>query len=135
MKLLSEYVPSLEDCEQEQSNCQSEEAQVKTFIFKCDNCEYQTKKRSNLLRHIKSQHESYSIQCDTCDFSTVHLSYMKRHKKLHEKPQTLPDSSESSQSSTLKKKQTSFFRFCEEMRNKVKMDLSRDRRHPSSRNH
>merc|ERR1711962_873706 len=58
---------------------------------------------------------------------------MKRHKKLHEKPVNLPESYESSQSSTSKKNRSSFFAFCEKNRPKVVMDLSSNKKHPSSR--
>ena len=57
-----------------------EETDVK---LKCQQCEFSFKTRSNLTKHIKSEHIN---ACDKCDFKTSNKMHLKMHvKACHKK--------------------------------------------------
>lgn len=100
----------------------------KRNLFPCEQCDYSTDKRSNLFRHMNSQHLKVQNFCDICDFSTPHSSYLKRHLKLHSSEKT---------ESVVKKTQhrSSFLKFCAEKRDEIKGKLSINLRIVNSRKH
>ena len=49
-------------------------------IFKCSECEVNSKTRNDLLIHIKS-HNIYA--CDKCDYKGIYLNGLNGHTKTH----------------------------------------------------
>ena len=58
------------------------EALHKPASLECSMCNYKTKNKANLSRHIKTNHDSNSFLCDICGSSYKILLYLKKHKKL-----------------------------------------------------
>jgi uncharacterized Zn-finger protein len=54
------------------------------MLFSCNNCNFTTKRKSDLTRHIKHKHDESQQQfkCDLCQYETKNGSHMKRHKRL-----------------------------------------------------
>ena len=48
-------------------------------VNKCDQCEYKTKDRSNLNKHIKSVHEGKKEPCNECAYSATSKGNLKKH--------------------------------------------------------
>ena len=86
----------------------------------CNQCEYATEKKSNLVRHVKSQHLKIENHCDICGFSTPHQSYLKRHMKLHISDKVKSDVVR------VTRPRSSFLKFCKEKREEIKRNISKD---------
>ncbi|KAJ8973140.1 hypothetical protein NQ317_001876 [Molorchus minor] len=55
-------------------------------IYTCEMCEYQTKHKSNLTRHLlvhRKNSEVKMFECDTCQYKTKHKSCLNRHLLVH----------------------------------------------------
>ena len=53
--------------------------------FSCDQCDYETTKKGNLLTHLKSKHEGIKFPCDQCDYKATQKSRLTVHiKSIHE---------------------------------------------------
>jgi len=53
--------------------------------FECPNCRKTFSDRSNLQRHIKSQHEGVVYPCNVCDYKAKQTTQLKAHiKSKHE---------------------------------------------------
>lgn len=55
--------------------------------YKCDYCEYATKQKSNLKRHIQIIHEKENTEifyCKHCDYKTYYKGVLNSHIKRHE---------------------------------------------------
>ena len=58
---------------------------VASFI-QCDFCDYKSRRKDILKRHIKSRHlksEDTRYNCDKCSYSTNMKTYLKEHIKKH----------------------------------------------------
>ena len=49
--------------------------------YKCNLCNYQTKKKRNFALHQKSKHEGVKYTCNQCDFQANQKSYLVVHQK------------------------------------------------------
>jgi len=54
-------------------------------VLKCKECDYETKRKDNLSRHIKTKHSSGGVEfvCETCGIKCKSLTSLKKHKKSH----------------------------------------------------
>ena len=50
-------------------------------VFRCSQCNYQTRNKSHLRRHINSIHEGQKYPCDQCNYQASQDSNLKRHKR------------------------------------------------------
>ena len=51
----------------------------------CDQCDYKTKSKKTLLKHVKSRHEGVKFPCDLWDYKAHHKSYLLTHlKSVHD---------------------------------------------------
>lgn len=56
--------------------------------IKCDWCNYETTKKSNLRGHLNRMHTTDRVfRCGHCDFQTIHKSSLKIHLLKHEDPE------------------------------------------------
>ena len=49
--------------------------------FQCDECQYSTKYKSNLKKHIKSVHEHVKLSCNKCDYQCSDSSNLEKHRR------------------------------------------------------
>jgi hypothetical protein len=56
-------------------------------MFKCDKCEYETKNKHDLKRHIKSIHDKIKdFKCNKCEYKCSNNNDLKEHtKRIHDK--------------------------------------------------
>ena len=57
------------------------------MIFTCEKCNYETKEKHNLTRHIKSVHDKIKdFKCDKCEYVCSTICSLKSHiKSVHDK--------------------------------------------------
>ena len=56
---------------------------VDEATFSCDQCEYSSRTKSSLTRHVKTTHDN---ACEECDFMTTNRMHLKMHvKACHKK--------------------------------------------------
>ena len=78
-----------EEIETEQINCEKIE---KTGIeYKCEKCDYKSKRHSNVTDHMRAKHEGEGFQCDECGYWSAYKHHMKRHILGVHKPDKLDD--------------------------------------------
>jgi hypothetical protein len=66
-------------------------AHMKLLEWACDDCDFRTNMRCNLLQHVQSKHKSGDVKmtCDVCRFVTTNRAYLQKHiKKVHEDERT-----------------------------------------------
>ena len=49
----------------------------------CNICGKESNSRTNLMSHIKSQHESKVVKCDICDFPSKTKNHLLSNMKTH----------------------------------------------------
>ena len=49
--------------------------------YKCNQCNFRSDDRSNVLRHIKFVHEKINFKYDQCDFKCIQKDNLKQHIK------------------------------------------------------
>ena len=52
--------------------------------FPCDQCDYKSPKKFNLLRHIRSKHEGVKFPCDTTEKKATEASLLARRRFWHQ---------------------------------------------------
>lgn len=63
------------------------------WIFKCNQCEYETKKKLEYEKHIlvhKLGYEMEQLKCHQCAYETMNVLYYKKHMLIHESSLGLP---------------------------------------------
>ena len=51
--------------------------------FQCGNCDYSTRKHSDLKRHVIGHTVVNLVKCSECEYETARISDLKRHQQLH----------------------------------------------------
>ena len=51
------------------------------FRIECEQCDYMTSDKSNLLNHIKSTHKGVRFHCEHCDFQGTTKYFQKKHNE------------------------------------------------------
>ena len=55
-------------------------------LYMCEDCDYKSARKSNLLRHIKATHDQARFNCQSCGTNFADQCSLKRHiKTAHEK--------------------------------------------------
>jgi len=73
------YVDQTETQHEEFKN--GETLQSNSEALQCSKCNYQTRKRQHLRRHIDSIHEGKKYPCDQCNYKASIGTNLKRHKR------------------------------------------------------
>ena len=55
--------------------------------FKCDQCEYKSKNKGDLKKHVKIVHDQIKdIKCEKCDYICSTITNLKQHiKQIHDR--------------------------------------------------
>ena len=54
--------------------------------YRCDKCDYQTKHKCTLKKHIRSEHEGVTYNSNKCNYRAKQKSHLKLHvQSVHEK--------------------------------------------------
>ena len=48
-------------------------------VFKCQECDFQTKSKYHLKAHITAKHQGIRYDCNFCDFQTAYTKALRRH--------------------------------------------------------
>ena len=75
------YLDSTEDSHDQSKNHETFVQQDNDEIFQCSQCNYQTRKKFHLRRHINSIHEGTKYPCDQCNYQASQDSNLKRHRR------------------------------------------------------
>ena len=51
----------------------------KENLHKCDRCQYATRRKDAMVRHIRQTHERVRVYCDFCDYKSVDMRSLKGH--------------------------------------------------------
>ena len=51
--------------------------------FQCEHCNYATKYKQNLKKHIKSIHECVKYPCNSCDYKATEVNKLDKHMRTH----------------------------------------------------
>ena len=51
------------------------------ITYPCYICDYEARKKSNLIDHIKSKHEGVRYPCNQCDFQALYKTNLTAHIK------------------------------------------------------
>ena len=49
--------------------------------YNCEYCGHETKRRDNLVRHIKFKHEGFRVKCDICEYTCADQRILKLHER------------------------------------------------------
>lgn len=52
-------------------------------LEQCDHCDFRTRWKANLRKHLEHHLYMYTIQCERCNYSVDHPSALARHVKYH----------------------------------------------------
>ena len=52
--------------------------------IQCEKCEFQSKSKSGLNKHMKSKHKDMECSCELCDFTSERSEHLTEHLKTHE---------------------------------------------------
>merc|ERR1712126_57338 len=67
------------------NDLKKKEIEVVVHINSCDQCDYKTKDKSNMKKHIRAVHDKEKIPCCSCDKKFYDQSALKKHKEsIHE---------------------------------------------------
>ena len=59
-------------------------------LFRCTQCQYTTKRRWNLTRHLEN-HLDNKVQCQLCDHISIGINSLQQHlKRYHQNPTPCP---------------------------------------------
>ena len=65
------------------------------IIFKCDDCDYEAKQRGSIDLHKAAKHDGVVFSCGTCAYKSGWKSALKQHLKTHQQ-QTRSEKEETS---------------------------------------
>merc|ERR1712129_2381 len=75
------YFDQTENQSEEFRKYEISEIKVNGEAFQCSQCNYQTRKRDHLRRHLDSIHEGKKYPCDQCNYKASQDTNLKRHKR------------------------------------------------------
>ena len=52
--------------------------------IQCEKCEFQSKSKPGLNKHMKSKHKDVEFACKLCDFTSERRAHLSEHLKTHE---------------------------------------------------